>query len=89
VQGTRGESCARSCARCGGLHPATWRKGSTGGMTRARCAWGHERRGGRCAGGAYTEEGPPGTAGSGGEWPPGEGGALGERRRVRSGWATA
>jgi hypothetical protein len=53
-----------------------------------RCAWGRrtQRRGadagnsadtkeGRCAGGAYAEEGSPGMAGSGEEWPPGEGGA--------------
>jgi hypothetical protein len=45
------------------------------------CAWRRRRREGRCNGGAYAKEGPPGTTGNGGEWPPGEGGALGERRR--------
>jgi hypothetical protein len=83
VQGTRGESCARSCVRGGGLHPATQRKGSTCGTTGGR-----GRRGGHYVGGAYVEEGPPSTTDSGGEWTPGEGGALGERR-ARSGWVAA
>jgi hypothetical protein len=39
------------------------------------CVWGRGHRKGCCDGGAYAEEMPSGTAGSGGEWPPGEGGA--------------